>query len=232
MLTDRETPDLACAAHVLRLVELAALTCDLPGDDLDAAPAALSAGMSCAGCCGKTCEVPELYCGPYCRDAANTVRYARKALVERRRDDPDFRLGFGTKLLSLFQGGYPRGRRLSQALRETVLERDGWRCQLCGEPATEVDHIQGDSPDPMNLRAACGPCNRARVWTVDGVVTDEERAEAVAVAENISAEIALRIAANAPLHLCDDGERWEASWRGIKAARRKLLDGRWRGDSH
>jgi len=54
--------------------------------------------------------------------------------------------------------------------RQSVLERDGYRCQLpipdgrvCGRPATQVDHrvpvIDGGSDELSNLRAACAPCN-------------------------------------------------------------------------
>ncbi|HWO71207.1 MAG TPA: HNH endonuclease signature motif containing protein [Actinomycetota bacterium] len=61
----------------------------------------------------------------------------------------------------------PRWRKL----REFVLERDGWRCQIrlpgCEGEAREVDHIRplelgGPAWDPGNLRAACSYCNRSR----------------------------------------------------------------------
>jgi len=54
-------------------------------------------------------------------------------------------------------------RRGWQDMRLKILERDGWRCQLCGRPAKAVDHIlprsRGGDGDPSNLRAICGPCN-------------------------------------------------------------------------
>lgn len=55
-----------------------------------------------------------------------------------------------------------------QRIRKTILERDGWDCQIrgrnCTSQATHVDHIipveQGGAPyDPANLRAACQRCN-------------------------------------------------------------------------
>jgi 5-methylcytosine-specific restriction enzyme A len=50
------------------------------------------------------------------------------------------------------------------ALRAAVLARDGRTCQLCGSPATDVDHIvprsAGGSDDPANLRSLCARCHR------------------------------------------------------------------------
>jgi 5-methylcytosine-specific restriction endonuclease McrA len=46
-----------------------------------------------------------------------------------------------------------------------VLARDRYVCQLCGAPATEVDHVvrvaDGGSDHPDNLRAICGRCQRS-----------------------------------------------------------------------
>lgn len=62
--------------------------------------------------------------------------------------------------------GSNRAKRLPpnwQAIRRAVLERDGYRCVLCGSVATEVDHIQrGDDHDPHNLRSLCTPHHRAK----------------------------------------------------------------------
>ena len=60
-------------------------------------------------------------------------------------------------------------------VRLTVLQRDDYRCQIagpgCTRTATEVDHIPPAALDPTghtwfdpdNLRAACQPCNLARL---------------------------------------------------------------------
>lgn len=55
-------------------------------------------------------------------------------------------------------------------IRAWVLRRDGYRCQCmrdgvrCNATAVDVDHIvrreHGGTDDPINLRAACAPCNR------------------------------------------------------------------------
>lgn len=45
-------------------------------------------------------------------------------------------------------------------IRPLILERDGHRCQACGRPATDVDHV-GDKHDHRleNLQALCGWCH-------------------------------------------------------------------------
>jgi 5-methylcytosine-specific restriction endonuclease McrA len=52
-------------------------------------------------------------------------------------------------------------------VRAAVLERDGWVCRWCGQPAKTVDHlvplaVGGDRLDPANLVAACLRCNSSR----------------------------------------------------------------------
>jgi 5-methylcytosine-specific restriction endonuclease McrA len=55
-------------------------------------------------------------------------------------------------------------------LRARVLKRDGYLCQerfstgeLCGAPATDVDHIApGDDHSMANLRALCAWCHRQK----------------------------------------------------------------------
>jgi 5-methylcytosine-specific restriction endonuclease McrA len=66
-------------------------------------------------------------------------------------------------------------------VRVVVLERDGHLCQIrgrrCELNAGEVDHIirpedGGAWYDPDNLRASCGPCNRARGGRVGAQMTN------------------------------------------------------------
>jgi 5-methylcytosine-specific restriction protein A len=59
-----------------------------------------------------------------------------------------------------------------QSIREWVLERDQHLCQICRHRgATDVDHIWprrlGGEDHVDNLRAACGPCNKAKGARVD-----------------------------------------------------------------
>lgn len=51
-------------------------------------------------------------------------------------------------------------------LRQDVLDRDGYRCHWCKNPANTVDHLiaraRGGTDDPANLVAACLACNSRR----------------------------------------------------------------------
>jgi 5-methylcytosine-specific restriction endonuclease McrA len=51
-------------------------------------------------------------------------------------------------------------------LRQRVMDRDRWVCQVCGAPAHHVDHkepVSKGGADTMdNLRALCAPCNLAK----------------------------------------------------------------------
>lgn len=58
-----------------------------------------------------------------------------------------------------------------QKLRQRILERDKYLCQICLAAgritvASEVDHIinkaSGGTDDPDNLQSACGPCHKAK----------------------------------------------------------------------
>lgn len=48
-------------------------------------------------------------------------------------------------------------------VRSRVLQRDGHRCQQCGGPATEVDHLipvaDGGSDVIANLQSVCSDCH-------------------------------------------------------------------------
>lgn len=75
----------------------------------------------------------------------------------------------------------PRGARW-QALRHAVLERDGWRCVLCGERGKlEVDHevpLHVDPTrawDPANCRSLCVSCHLDKSLRELGHEPDPER---------------------------------------------------------
>lgn len=57
-------------------------------------------------------------------------------------------------------------------LRALVLLRDEFTCAICGEYATQADHIwprcYGGSDNPLNLQALCRPCNQRKGRSILG----------------------------------------------------------------
>lgn len=55
---------------------------------------------------------------------------------------------------------------LPRKLKQEILQRDQNICQVCGEPANQVDHIIpwriSNDNSRSNLRAICGRCNTLR----------------------------------------------------------------------
>lgn len=53
-----------------------------------------------------------------------------------------------------------------QRISQSILERDGYRCYLCGGWADTADHLiskrDGGTDDPENLAAACRSCNSSK----------------------------------------------------------------------
>ncbi|MCL2582960.1 MAG: HNH endonuclease [Streptosporangiales bacterium] len=60
-----------------------------------------------------------------------------------------------------------------------ILARDGYRCQQCGAPAAEVDHVVRGIEDDSNLRALCVPCHRDKTQAEAAAARKARRAEGV-----------------------------------------------------
>src|SRR5260370_4476159 len=135
----------------------------------------------------QNCDVPltlkqarhgALFCGEKCKQTAKAVRYGRATLRDGRyKRDPLVREVVAQKVAHVLGGGYQeKARSLSDEQREAIFKRDNWRCRLCGEPATEIDHIAVSSSDPNNLQALCKPCNMAKARH-DGTKATTKEAE-------------------------------------------------------
>lgn len=160
-----------------------------------------------------------LYCLDLCSQVLKFVHYARRAAADGRIDEPDVAAALEMRLAHIAVGGYPEtARRIPDKVRAEVFARDDGRCVLCGAPATEIDHIDGDSNDPSNLRSACGDCNlglaQAKLVPATG---DESRVIAALLERALSPE---------PLHSRDDTASWPAVRASLTAERAALLRSR------
>jgi hypothetical protein len=115
--------------------------------------------------CGTTTSSKQVFCSELCNQEAALVRYVRRILCDGRIENYDvLRDGIGTNVVMVRSGGYPtRARTVPAHVRALVIARDKGICQICGGPATEIDHIASSSNDPQNLRLTCKTCNGERV---------------------------------------------------------------------
>ena len=119
-------------------------------------------------------------------EIANISEYARR--IRELRDEEGMQIKTHTDRASLRPGEYileglertpVLGQGISPQLRNYILERNGYTCQLCGSGAGDpdpynrnrkvrlhVDHIvpksQGGTDDRENLRVLCSACNQGR----------------------------------------------------------------------
>ncbi len=173
---------------------------------------------SCANCLERLPDdVEGLFCCELCMQTCDTVRYWRRVVRDGRYERPDVRKAVRTRVAFLLAGGYGKAaRRLSRGIRDQVWERDGAVCRQCGKPGEEIDHIEGDSPDPDNLQLLCKDCHHAKTDARMQPATDEQK-------ELIAALVATRVKPEVPALQADDEVRWKAEWSDLKKARRERL---------
>lgn len=202
----------------------AAMTGGLPGphhDEDEAAHGHPDAGMLTWLCAECGTRFPALairgllYCQPRCREIGKYVRYHR-GVITRYGDLPlaqlpeDIREALLHKrphLLGEGPGYDAVARRLSPTRRTEVITRDHGRCVLCAAPGEEIDHIDGDSDDPSNLRLLCRPCHRD--------VTADHLKPATETSRVRAAELDARVYAAHPQRPQDDAVTWasvKATW--------------------
>jgi 5-methylcytosine-specific restriction endonuclease McrA len=155
-----------------------------------------------------------LFCGEFCRQVADFVRYSRGVTRDpARAKDPEVVEAIRVRMAILIGGGYPTGaRHLSLEQRAAIIERDGGKCRECGAPAKEIDHIAGSSADPSNLQLLCHECHMTKTKSSFVPANEMQKAWAKQLWDT-------RIYPDAPLRLSDDTERWGKEWRALKKER-------------
>jgi 5-methylcytosine-specific restriction endonuclease McrA len=163
-----------------------------------------------------TCGQAPLFCSEICKQRADTVRYGRRVYRDGRIRDPLVAEALRTKMaFAVTDGGYPRTlRELDPDTRNAVVERDGGRCVLCGQPGIEIDHIAGSSSELSNLQVLCHDCHIAK--TQENFRPIEPGSQA----DKIWSELTARINSPEPLRECDNEVTWPSRWRQIAAERR------------
>lgn len=170
------------------------------------------------------CDAPlemenrSLFCSEFCMQVASFVRYARRVVVDPNRwADPQVREAMQIRQAHLLGGGYDENaRRLTSTQRTFIIERDGGVCAECGEPADEIDHIDGSLSDPGNLQLLCDRCHNEKTRSVMVPATEEQTAWGTEL-------WATRVMVEVPVRLGDDEVRWEQVCRGLKSERTRLL---------
>lgn len=191
---------------------------------LDRIPARLPASCrpipanpaTCPNCDTLTDSIRSPYCGEPCREMAGFVRQFRSGLAEGSILDHDRQVALGQVLWHILGGGRPLRQALAPARsRETAIKREGGRCQVCGAPATTIDHIGSGCNRPINLRAVCESCCLDRPFG-DPTLTDSPQFS------KLLEPLSLRIASPIAIRCCDDAGSW--SWRQYVLDRRARLN--------
>ena len=110
-------------------------------------------------------------------DQANRLLNAPPTAEEPHEDDKEVQYLGGTGIKT--RNGSTRKWR---KLRQSILERDDFKCNYCGKKANHVDHIvpwkHGGKDTPSNLIAACRTCNLSKgslkVKEFNDVSSDDE----------------------------------------------------------
>ncbi len=186
----------------------------------------------CANCdsFGVTPKSP-LYCSERCSQAAGLVRYIRGCRRDGRDLKADVQEAIRTRMAMVLGGGYPeQARRVPTEVRRLVFDRAHGHCEECGreldfdqsggdpDAVATIQHVDGNSSDPSNLKAFCRHCN-----TVDAqskfVPVEPGSAEA-----EFAAELRIRWLSEDPIRLCDDDLHWKDIWRDLTSEAKLVIE--------
>lgn len=164
-----------------------------------------------------------MFCCDRCQEVAAIIRSARISIENGKYDEESDDGGPSmTKMVTdlkivfvSFGDGYPKkARYLTKEQKQAIMYRDNGTCQMCGKPATDIDHISGSSPDPSNLRALCKYCNVTRAIKKLRPLTPEQEARKAAIWKAILAD--------EPQRLCHDETLWKHIWSDVKRIHKQV----------
>ena len=163
----------------------------------------------------------KLFCSESCADEAKLVRYARRCFSDGRINQPDVQEAIQIRIAHALSGGYgERERRVLPSARSAVIALDG-RCQKCGQPGRDIDHIDGSSNEMENLQLLCRTCHNEKTTARFVEITPEHERYAEIDAKRDS--LRFRIEASEPQRPCDDEKKWLTSHRQFMTERRGEL---------
>ena len=176
-------------------------------------------------CLNCDCKIPwdrprKLFCSDICRDEAKYVRYVRKCKKDGRINDPEIQEAIRIRFVHIVSGGYhEKERRIPIELREAVIAHNDGKCQVCGRPGTDIDHIDGDSNDLNNLQLVCRKCHNKK--TISQFIQVGPEDERYWIVQEKRIQLDTRIDAEEPIRLCDNEENWVNIYKQIEAERKK-----------
>lgn len=165
----------------------------------------------------------KLYCSDLCSDEAHFVRYFRARISDGRINQPDIQEALKIRMGHILAGGYnEKERRVPDRVRAAVFERDKGLCQGCGQPGTDVDHIEGSSNELENLQVLCKRCHNEKTLSrFRPLPLEDEEGGAEIHAKKES--LLLRVRSLTPQRACDDEEGWNTLSRQVMSERRRAL---------
>lgn len=166
-------------------------------------------------------EDVKLYCSELCEQEAAYVRYARRCRLSERYQGPDVKEAIIIRLALILGGGYDkRARQLPDSLRRSVIQRDEGKCQACGQPGEEIDHISGNSSDPANLQLLCNSCHNKKTVSSFRRITEASHPEEWARWQWLR----FRVEAKDPVLICDS-DKWNGIQKELMRKRQDVLTG-------
>ncbi|HEA65173.1 MAG TPA: HNH endonuclease [Candidatus Aminicenantes bacterium] len=163
----------------------------------------------------------KLFCSDICREEADFVRYVRSCKKDGRIERTDVQETIQIMFAHIASGGYPRKERhIPKQLREAVIARFNGLCAICGNPGSDIDHIDGNSNDLNNLQLLCRSCHNKKTKEKIKILTpgDKRYFEVLEKRQNLD----FRIDSPEPNLECDDEVNWPKVYRKIISYRKNL----------